>query len=49
MPQGPAPYRTPDTDRYWVGGGTPEKGKEAEYIQFWKGWWAKMRGELTQR
>ena len=43
IPQGPAPYRTAETDKYslsrrWLG-----SANEIEYLQFWKFWWATMQ------
>ena len=49
QPQGPAPYRTPQTDKYSLSmqslaGSTLT---EAEYVQFWKSWWATMSPKLA--
>jgi HEAT repeat protein len=46
-PQGPAPYRTPDTDRHSLSKGWLASVNEAQYLQFWKSWWATMKGKLT--
>lgn len=48
IPQGPAPYRTADTDRYSLSHRPPGNANDAEYVQFWKSWWAKMKTELTK-
>jgi hypothetical protein len=45
--QGPAPYRTPETDKYslsrrWLG-----SANENEYLQFWRSWWDRMKGQLA--
>jgi len=49
MPQGPAPYKTADTDRYSLSTrslvNAPES--EAAYLQFWKSWWATMKNQLA--
>jgi hypothetical protein len=44
-PQGPAPYRTADTDKYSAKFGEPPD-RQAEYVAFWKSWWAKVRSQL---
>lgn len=50
LQQGPAPYRTPDTDRYSLAtrslDQTPDG--EAAFLQFWKSWWALMKDKLTK-
>jgi hypothetical protein len=43
--QGPAPYRTADTDRYSAKFGEPS-GRQAEYVTFWKSWWTRMQNQL---
>ena len=51
LPQGPTPYRTPLTDEYSLATGAlsaKTKHTEAEYLQFWKSWWANMKTELTR-
>lgn len=48
-PQGPAPYRTADTDRYSVAFGVEPEGRQAEYVTFWKGWWARMQNQLSMK
>lgn len=48
--QGPARYRTPDTDRYAVAerprGMDP--AQEKEFLTFWKSWWNTMKIELAK-
>jgi len=39
IPQGPAPYRTPQTDQHLGGYGTPVE-QHSELVAFWKSWWA---------
>jgi hypothetical protein len=50
IPQGPAPYRTAQTDRYSLSI-TPLRSasfSEAEYLTFWKSWWATMGDTVMQ-
>ncbi len=44
--QGPTPYRTSDTDRYSLSRRLLDPMNEAEYLQFWKSWWATMQGKV---
>ncbi len=48
IPQGPAPYRSADTDRFSLSRRllTLTGESDAEYVQFWKLWWARMQNEL---
>lgn len=50
LQQEPAPYRTPDTDRYSLAtrslAQVPES--EAMCLQFWKAWWGTMRDKLAK-
>jgi hypothetical protein len=46
LPQGPAPHRTTETDRFtpttpWLG-----KFDDREYVQFWKLWWARNKDQI---
>jgi len=43
IPQGPQPYRTPETDRHSLGTRRLVRANEAEDLQFWRSWWATMR------
>lgn len=43
-PQGPSPYRNADTDGH-IGSYRTPADKQAEYVAFWKAWWA-QHGEL---
>jgi hypothetical protein len=45
--EGPAPYRTADTDKYSAKLGEPPN-RQAEYIAFWKSWWVKVGSQLTK-
>ena len=47
-PQGPAPYRTRDTDRYSMSTKRLQDVDENSYLQFWRTWWASLRSELTK-
>jgi hypothetical protein len=40
IPQGPAPYKTAETDKYSISTSRLNPANEAPYLQFWKGWWA---------
>lgn len=44
-PQGPAPYRTAETDRHIASTIVPD-AKHAEYTSFWKAWWARMQNQI---
>jgi hypothetical protein len=46
-PQGTTPYRTPETDKYSLSRRQLGLANEAEYIQFWKSWWARMKDQIT--
>jgi len=48
IPRGPAPYRSADTDRFSLSRRrlTLTGESDAEYVQFWKLWWARMQNEL---
>ena len=46
-PQGPAPYRTTDTDKYSAKFGEPPD-RQAEYVAFWKSWWVKFGSQLAK-
>ena len=49
VPQGPTPYRTAETDKYSLSI-APLSGarfSEAEYLSFWKSWWAKMKAAVV--
>ena len=48
VPQGPAPYRTHDTDLYSLSTRALDPAQEAKYLQFWKSWWATMKDQLTK-
>lgn len=45
--QGPTPYRTPQTDEYSLSRGPMGSASKAEYLQFWKSWWAAMQDKFT--
>ncbi len=46
----PAPYLTPETERYCLMGGRPDPSRnKAEYVSFWKSWWAANRADLEVR
>lgn len=49
--QGPAPYKTVDTDRYSTAERRmdPDPAQEKECVNFWKQWWARMKVELTPK
>jgi hypothetical protein len=47
VPQGPTPYKTPDTARYDLSVGQVDPSREAIYVQFWKNWWATMKDQLA--
>jgi hypothetical protein len=47
QPQGPTPYKTPDTDRYSLSQGSIDPAQEAAYVQFWQSWWANMKSQLA--
>lgn len=46
IPQGPQPYRTAETDRYSLSTRRLELAREAEYLQFWRSWWAAMKDKV---
>ena len=46
-PQGPTPYRTPQTDKHLMGRQPPGSINEAEFVQFWQSWWATMAPKLA--
>jgi hypothetical protein len=46
LPQGPAPYRTAETDQFSLSKGWLGSAEEAPYLQFWRSWWDRMKGEL---
>lgn len=50
LQQGPAPYRTPDTDRYSLATRSLAQAPEGEavFLQFWKSWWALMKDKLAK-
>jgi hypothetical protein len=47
VPVGEAPYRTAETDKYSRSSLQVIQNNEAEYVQFWKSWWATMKNKLT--
>jgi hypothetical protein len=47
VPQGPAPYRTSDTDRYSLSTRALDPAQEAAYLQFWKSWWARLKAQIA--
>lgn len=46
IPQGPAPYGTPETDTYSLSTRRLDQTREAEFLQFWRSWWATMRDRV---
>ncbi len=48
QPQGPAPYRTAETDRYSLSTRRLADAREPEaaFLQFWKSWWATMKDKI---
>jgi hypothetical protein len=48
MPQGPTPFRTPETDRYSVSKRSLASATDSEgaFVQFWKNWWTTNRSNL---
>jgi HEAT repeat protein len=47
VPKGPAPYRTPDTDRYSLTTTVAlDPAQESDYLQFWKSWWTRMKAQI---
>lgn len=50
LQQGPAPYRTPETDRYSLATRSLAQAPEGEaaFLQFWKTWWAIMKDKLAK-
>jgi hypothetical protein len=48
--QGPAVYRTAQTDRYSLSTRRLQDAAESEtaFLQFWKTWWASMKDEVTR-
>lgn len=50
LQQGPAPYRTADTDRYSLATRTVAQAPEGEavFLQFWKNWWVLMKDKVTE-
>lgn len=47
LAQGPTPYRTPETDKYSLSRRPLSSANEAEYLQFWKSWWAAVKSKLA--
>lgn len=49
LQQGPAPYRTADTDRYSLATRSLAQAPDSEvaFLQFWRSWWASMKNRLT--
>jgi hypothetical protein len=47
VPQGPAPFRTSDTDRYSLSTRALDQAQEAAYLQFWKSWWARFKVQIA--
>ncbi len=49
LQQGTAPYRTAETDRYSLSTRSVAQASESEaaFLQFWKAWWATMKGQLA--
>jgi hypothetical protein len=45
--QGPTAYRTSATDQYSLSRRGVPAGSEAEYLQFWKGWWLANKATLA--
>jgi hypothetical protein len=46
QPQGPAPYRTKETDGHISDVGVPLE-RHAEYTSFWKAWWSRMQNQIN--
>jgi hypothetical protein len=44
--QGPTTYRTPETDKYSLSKRNLAGADDAEYIQFWKSWWASTKNQV---
>ena len=47
VPQGAQPFRTIETDKYSLSTRYLGEGDQTLYLQFWRSWWAKMKGELA--
>lgn len=49
LQQGTGPYRTAQTDRYSLSTRSLTQASESEaaFLQFWKSWWATMKGQLA--
>jgi hypothetical protein len=50
LQEGPAPYRTPDTDRYSLATRSLAQAPEGEapFVQFWKSWWLIMKDKVMK-
>lgn len=46
IPQGPTPYRTPETDKYSLSTRSLGRADQTEYLLFWKSWWASVKDKL---
>jgi len=49
IPQGPAPYRTAETDRYSLSTRSLGQADQTEHLRFWRSWWATMRDKVMPR
>jgi hypothetical protein len=50
VPQGSAPFKTIDTDRYSLAMRVPSLTEDlGPYVQFWKSWWLRMKDQLGSK
>jgi hypothetical protein len=49
IPQGPAPYRTSDTDRYSLATRALDPTQESAFLQFWRSWWVNNKDKLVPK
>jgi hypothetical protein len=49
VPQGPAPYKTLDTDRYSLSTRAMDPTQESAYVLFWKSWWLRVKDQVTSK
>jgi hypothetical protein len=49
VPQGPSPYRTPETDKYSLSTRSLGQADDSDYVQFWKSWWESHRVEVSSK